>query len=564
MDEKEIKETNIWTLYNKNVDYARKHGFFTEVDRCNNFYNGDQWEGLLVDGIEKVQYNFIKPIVNYKVNMITSKLRAVNYGANNVEGTEFRATAKKVCDLFNQRAGRVWEKDQMDSKCKRIVRQAAINSESILYTSYDEEDNNPKNEILNKVDVFYGNENEPDIQKQPYILAKQRMSVLEAKQLADAYGVSKKEQEYLMGDDDTQDQAGEKDEVNNMITIITRFYRSKGTIHFDKASKHVDICKDKDMGTTLYPFSHMIWSDKEGSARGEGEVRTLIPNQIETNKNALRRLIAVKNTAYPQKVYDATKIANPEAINAVGGVIEAKGMNVDDVRKAFTITQPGMMSPDAEKLQVELISTTRELASASDTATGQVNPENASGRAILAVQQASQQPLDDQNMALNTMLEDMARIWMDMWKTHNKKNGMKLENVETDPMTGQETITLEAVNANTLDKLNTSVRIDITPVGAFDRYAREQSLENLALSEQFMNTAWLKDYVSLLEPDSNMDKGKLEELVKQREAQQEQIRAIQERGNMMQSRIQQLMDTGQIMPREMEQYIQPTQQVGGM
>ena len=564
MDEKEIKETNIWTLYNKNVDYARKHGFFTEVDRCNNFYNGDQWEGLLVDGIEKVQYNFIKPIVNYKVNMITSKLRAVNYGANNVEGTEFRATAKKVCDLFNQRAGRVWEKDQMDSKCKRIVRQAAINSEAILYTSYDEDDNNPKNEILNKVDVFYGNENEPDIQKQPYILAKQRMSVLEAKQLADAYGVSKKEQEYLMGDDDTQDQAGEKDEVNNMITIITRFYRSKGTIHFDKASKHVDICKDKDMGTTLYPFSHMIWSDKEGSARGEGEVRTLIPNQIETNKNALRRLIVVKNTAYPQKVYDATKIANPEAINAVGGVIEAKGMNVDDVRKAFTITQPGMMSPDAEKLQVELISTTRELASASDTATGQVNPENASGRAILAVQQASQQPLDDQNMALNTMLEDMARIWMDMWKTHNKKNGMKLENVETDPMTGQETITLEAVNATTLDKLNTSVRIDITPVGAFDRYAREQSLENLALSEQFMNTAWLKDYVSLLEPDSNMDKGKLEELVKQREAQQEQIRAIQERGNMMQSRIQQLMDTGQIMPREMEQYIQPTQQVGGM
>lgn len=555
MDEKEIKETNIWTLYNKNVDYARKHGFFTDVDRCNNFYNGDQWEGLLVEGIEKVQYNFIKPIVNYKVNMITSKLRAINYGANNVDTTEFRATAKKVCDLFNQRAARVWEKDQMDGKCKKIVRQAAINSEAILYTSYDEDENNPKNEILNKVDVFYGNENEPDIQKQPYILAKQRMSVLEAKQLADYYKVSKKEQEYLVGDDDTQDQAGEKDEVNNMITIITRFYRSNGTIHFDKASKHVDICKNKDMGTSLYPFSHMLWSDKEGSARGEGEVRTLIPNQIETNKNALRRLIAVKNTAYPQKVYDGSKIVNPEAINAVGGVIEAKGMNVDDVKKAFTITQPGAMSPDAEKLQVELISTTRELASASDTATGQVNPENASGRAILAVQQASQQPLDDQNMALNTMLEDLARIWMEMWKVHNKKNGMKLENVEKDLKTGKDIITFEKVDATTLDKLNTSVRIDITPVGAFDRYAREQSLENLALSQQFMNTAWLKDYVSLLEPDSNMDKAKLEELIKDREVQQEQIRAIQARGNAIQSQIQQLMDTGEIMPREMEQFM---------
>ena len=313
--------------------------------------------------------------------------------------------------------------------------------------------------------------------------------------------------------------------------------------------------EDKDMGTSLYPFSHMLWSDKEGSARGEGEVRTLIPNQIETNKNALRRLIAVKNTAYPQKVYDGSKIVNPEAINAVGGVIEAKGMNVDDVKKAFTITQPGAMSPDAEKLQVELISTTRELASASDTATGQVNPENASGRAILAVQQASQQPLDDQNMALNTMLEDLARIWMEMWKVHNKKNGMKLENVEKDLRTGEDIITFEKVDATTLDKLNTSVRIDITPVGAFDRYAREQSLENLALSQQFMNTAWLKDYVSLLEPDSNMDKAKLEELIKDREVQQEQIRAIQARGNAIQSQIQQLMDTGEIMPREMEQFM---------
>ena len=330
MDEKEIRETNIWTLYNKNVDYARRHGYFTDVDRCNNFFNGDQWENLILDGISPIQYNFIKPIVNYKVNMITSKLRAINYSANNIDSTEFRATAKKVCDLFNQRANRVWEKDQMDIKCKKLVRQSAINSESIIYASFDEEENDPKNEILNKLDVFYGNENEPNIQLQPYILAKKRMSVLAAKELADYYKVPKKQQEYLIGDDDTFDEAGEKDEVNNMITILTRFYFKNGTIHFDKSSKYVDICKDQDMGTTLYPFAHMLWEDKEGSARGEGQVRTIINNQIETNKNALRRLIAVKNTAYPQKVYDATKISNPEAINAVGGVIEAKGMNVED------------------------------------------------------------------------------------------------------------------------------------------------------------------------------------------------------------------------------------------
>ena len=84
MDGKEIKETSIWTLYDKSVMYANKMGYYTTVDRCNNFYNGDQWEGLLIEGIEPVVYNFIKPIVNYKVNKITKNQRAINYSADNV------------------------------------------------------------------------------------------------------------------------------------------------------------------------------------------------------------------------------------------------------------------------------------------------------------------------------------------------------------------------------------------------------------------------------------------------------------------------------------------------
>ena len=555
MDEKEIRETNIWTMYNKHIDFLRTRGYFTDVDRCNNFYNGDQWEGIILDGVSPITFNFIKPIVNYKVNKVTKSLRAINYSADNVEGTEFRAKAKKVCDLFNQRAARVWEKDQMDTKCKKIVRQAAINSESILYTSYDEEENNPTNEILNKLDIMYGNEQESDIQLQPYILAKKRMSVLEAQELAEKYDVPKKKIEYIKGDDETEDEAGTdaKDEVDNMVTILTKFYRKDGTIHYDMSSRYVDICEDQDMGTTLYPFSHMLWMDKQGNARGEGEVRTLIPNQIETNKNALRRLIATKNTAYPQKIVAIDKITNPEAVNQIGGTIEVEGMDIDDVRKIFSSTQPAQMSSDAEKMQMELITTTRELASASETATGQINPEDASGRAILAVQQAQEQPLDDQNQNLNTMLEDMARIWMDMWKVHNKDKGMQLENIETNQMTNEEKVTIEKVAASVLDKLRTSVKIDITPKGAFDKYAQERSLENLSQTQQFMDTAWLEDYVSLLDNDAVMPKMKLEDLIKRRKEAQQQIRAIQAAGNIMQNRVAQMMNTGQIVPREVQQ-----------
>ena len=568
MDEKEIKETEVWTLYNKATDYARKKGFYAEIDKCNNFYNGDQWEGLLVEGIEPVQYNFIKPIVDYKVGIITENLRAINYSADNVEGTEFRTKAKKVCDLFNQRAARVWEKDQMDTKIKKLARQAAINGEAVIYVSYDEEGNNPVNEIINKVDIYYANENDPDIQNQPYILIKQRVTVEEAQVIAEKFGTPKKDIDSIKGDDDTSDEAGEdaKDEVNNNVTIVTKFFKEDGTVKYEKATKFVEITqKVEDAGISYYPVAHYLWNDKEGSARGEGDVKNLIPNQIETNKTAMRRLLTAKNTAYPQKIYNKDKIANPEAINVVGGVIEAEGMNVDDVRKAFSVTQPAQMSPDVEKLQQELISMTRELANASDTATGQVNPEDASGRAILAVQQASKQPLNNQSVGLDAMLEDIARIWLDIWKTYNE-SGIKLESVTSDPLTGEEKIEVVKVPGSTLDKLRANVKIDITPKGAFDKYAQEISLENLAKTEFFQNTSWLEDYVSLLDNDSVMPKLKLEDLIKKRKEAQEKIRQVQQQASILQQRVNQLMQSGQIMPKEMAEYMgeqpQPEMQPG--
>lgn len=555
MDEKEIKETKLWVLYNKCADFARKLGLYDTVDKCNRFYNGDQWEGLKIEGVEPVQYNFIKPIVNYKVGKITKNLRAINYSAENVNNSEFRAEAKKICDLLNQRAARVYENDQMDIKGKKIIRQAAINGESIVYVAYDEDNNDPKNEILNMVDVYYGNENESDIQNQPFIIAKKRMAVSEAQELAKSYGKSDKDIEQIIGDEDTTEEAGEssKEELDGKVTVVTKFYKDDGTVKFSTGTKYLDFCEDEDMKINLYPFAHMLWSDKEGSARGEGEVRTLIPNQIETNKTAMRRVLTAKNTAYPQKVYNKDLVANPEAINTVGGIIEVQGQTVDDVRKAFTTTTPAQMSPDVEKLQLELVEKTRELANASETATGQVNPEDASGRAILAVQQASEQPLDDQNVAYNTMLEDLSKIWLEFWKAYNE-NGMQLENVIKNPMTGEEQVEIINVPSTSLEELKTLVKIDITPKGAFDKYAQELSLQNLAMNQNFMNTSWLEDYVSLLDNDAVMPKLKIEELIKKRKAEQQQIQRIQQAGQMLQQRVQQMMSTGQIMPREMQQY----------
>ena len=106
-----------------------------------------------------------------------------------------------------------------------------------------------------------------------------------------------------------------------MCTVVTKMYKENGTVHYSSATRWVELQKDTDSGLSLYPIAHYLWEEKEGSARGEGEVKTLIPNQLETNKNFMRSVVVAKNTAYPQKVIRTDKVVNPSSINEVGGTI---------------------------------------------------------------------------------------------------------------------------------------------------------------------------------------------------------------------------------------------------
>lgn len=545
MDIREIKETAVWSLYEKGRNYHRMTNIYTDTDRNYRMYNGNQWHGAKLGDVEPVQKNFIKPIVKYKVGVIHDNLYAINYSSQNFENKDFRQQAEKICEMLNKKASRIWEKDKLDFKGRRITKDAAINDEGIIYVNYDLDKQVPVNEIIKKNDVYYGNENDDDIQLQPYILIRKRMPVVNAMEMARAEGLSEEKLLFIIGDNDTFEESGEaaKQEVDNMVTVITKMWKEKGTVHFSMSTRWVDIKKDKDSGLTYYPVAHFLWEEKEGSARGEGEVRFLIPNQIEVNRTEVRRVLTVKYQAYPQKVVNTDKIANPSAINRVGGVIKTKGnATVDDVAKVISTLPPAQMSPDVKQLQEDLIQVTRDLAGAGDIATGQVNPEDASGRAILAVQQASQSPMTEQKESYKNFIEDLAKIWLDMIIVYSQ-DGIKLEEEVTDPQTGQPMIELVEVPQTALQELQATVKVDITPKGAFDKYAQEQSIENMFQAGMFSaeKLPELKTYVKLLDDDSVMPKQKLEDAIKIIEEEQQKIAMMNAQAQIMQQIAQQFL-----------------------
>lgn len=546
MNEKDIRETPIWMLFEKGRNYLRRIGAFVDSDRNYRMYNGDQWNGAKLGDIEPVQKNFIKPIVKYKLSVIHANLYAINYSSQNYENTAFRKNAERYCDMLNGYAARVWERDKMDKKGRKVTKDAAINDEGIIYVNFDKEKMFPVNEVINKCDIFYGNENDEDIQDQPYILMKKRMPVVNAIELALAEGMSYDKTDLIIGDNDTFEESGEaaKIEVDDMVTVVYKMYKKNGTVRYSIATRWVDIAEDVDTGLSLYPVAHFTWEEKKGSARGEGEVRHLIPNQIEVNRTEMRRVLTVKDQAYPQKVVDISKVSNLAALNKIGATINTNGQPVDDVHKIVGTLPPAQMSPDVKLLVDDLINVTRDLAGAGDTATGQVDPESASGRAILAVQQASQAPMTEQKEAFKDFIEDLAKIWLEYLIVHSE-NGVMLEVKATDE-TGQEYITMENVPQSALEQLQAAVKIDVTPKGVYDKFAQEQTIENLLIQGFFniQRLSELKVYASVLDDDSVAPKMKIQEAIEYMENEQRKIAMIQAQAQMMQQRAYQFLMEG--------------------
>jgi hypothetical protein len=186
---------------------------------------------------------------------------------------------------------------------------------------------------------------------------------------------------------------------------------------------------------------------------------------------------------------------------------------------------------------------TRDLAGAGDTATGQVNPESASGRAILAVQQASQAPMTEQKESYKNFIEDIARIWLEYLIVYSAE-GIDMEEEVTDPSTGEETIQIVNVPQSALEQLQATVKIDVTPKSVYDRFAQEQTLENMLVQGLFnvQRLAELKVYVKALDDDSVAPKMKLEQIIEDMEAEQRKIAMMQAQAQMMQQRASQFIN----------------------
>lgn len=522
----------IWQKYERGLDYGRQTGRFTDAEKCWRFFEGDQWNGIKNADGDLPFYNIIRPVVNYKKARIAMNSKNIHFSTAGED-------AKKVLDRINEKMREAWEFGKMDTVCWDAVERALVAGDAYLYFPdgrfFGSEEkmcrcNNRRKfvQILDGAHVFLGDEEEEELQNQPYIIVEERRLTEQICREARENGIGEQDIDAITPDrrSEAEITTGNKEEQQDgggKSTSLLYLERTKEGIRFCRVVRGIVYQPFRVIaGLQYYPLAAYTVNRRKGKARGYGEVLRMIPNQIEINRTLVRRSAAIKMAAFPKLVYNSEMVANAGEVDAVGAAIELTGaQNIGSIAQAIGYIQPAPISSDAVHFEAELISNTKELAGAGDAALGNINPEQASGAAITAVQDQADIPMNREISAFTQLIEDIAIVWYHLIVAYN-------------PL-GYEG---ERGNASRqeLEELCPSIRIDISSEIPNTVTARVNTLYNL-LSSQMIT---FDEFLELIGSDSNIPVGKLKEI--REEAQREQ-----ERKNvaMMEAQAQQIETEGQ-------------------
>ena len=488
----------IWKEYQEGCALLTRDGFYDRSEECHCFYAGDQWRYLQTDGERLPIYNMIEPIVKYKTAVVAQNNLTVNYSFDTSDHPALTTIAHQAAQLLNRNARLLWEQNQMDQKCWEVVEDGCVTGASYLY--FYMQNGRVQAEVLDGVNLIFGDEQEQDIDEQPYILIVQRRSVRQVKKEARANGIDEQEIAQIFPDTDLLCQSGmdrlkeNSLEENRKCISILKFYKKDGNVCFTQSTKNCVYHPETVLaGLSRYPIAPFIWARRKGSCRGRGAVEGLIANQIAVNKNLARMDIAIRRFAFPKLVYNAPRIQNVEDIEKIGASIAVDDPNVR-IGDLISYVQPAGINTLAYNFMGNMITTTRELCGAGDAVTGQINPEQASGAAIVAVREAATLNLNFAVAQLARFIEDVALIWYDLLRAYHPA-GLTVES--------------ERIPGKLLQALEPRVRIDLSPANPFSKFAQEQSLQNL-LNAGYISFA---EYVEALDEDANAPKEKLRSIL---------------------------------------------------
>ena len=435
-------------LYNNNLIPNQ----YVMVNTNQEFFIGNQWihmpDNEAMRRLAKPTFNIIKRVTSLFVASLTSSNTTISFEPRSCQ-PDGEASAFATAEVRN-----LLEKFKMDYRIRDALFDGAItgdycahffwNPEARPYGgAFGEYKGEIQMELVDGINVMFGNPNCREVEKQPYILVVGRDTVENLKREAACWRIKQQREDplFINADSDTLNFSGiggkteihgnddktgkalyvylytkvwKEEEYFNPRTGMTEKRRVQ-TVHVTKATKHCNIFEDVDTGLSRYPIAWGNWQKQKNQYHGRALVTEIIPNQIFINQMMAMVFRHLQTQAFPTKLFNADLL--PSISNEVGTAIGVRNLQPGQALGEVVGTIPAA-NMSAQIIQaIDLcMAYTKDCLGATDAQMGNVHPDNTS--ALMVLQNAAEVPLENTRAGLHEWVEDIGAILLDMMGTY--------------------------------------------------------------------------------------------------------------------------------------------------
>ena len=477
--------TQAWELYEKGRAYnnSLEPNQYSLVNTNIAFYQGNQWLHIpdtpAMRRLPKPVFNIIKRVTSLFVASLTSAGATIQFEP--LTNTDSAATdaQRATAEVKN-----LLEKFKMEYRIREALFDGAQTGDYCAHFYFDPEARpyggamdsvrgEIRMELVDGINVMFGNPADSQVERQPYILLLGRDTVESLRAEARQWGGEADAIESDTYLDDMASEAGQIDLGGDKALYVYLYTRGEGgTIRVTKATKSAVIYENVDTGLTRYPIAWGNWEKQKNQYHGRALVTGIIPNQIFINTMFAMVMRHLQLMGFPKTVYNADLIG--QWSNEIGQTIAVRGLQPGQpISQVAYNLQPADMSAQILTVIDRAVSYTKDCLGATDAQMGNVRPDNTS--ALMVLQSSAEVPLENTRAGLYEWLEDIGAILLDMMATYYGLRPL-VRSQKTEE--GEEPV-IELCDFTRFRDLWLKLRVDVGASSYFSEIAMTQTLDNL-------------------------------------------------------------------------------------
>lgn len=535
------EDTQIQKQYKAGLNYLKRMGYTEAWPMYERFKASDQWPPVtertkmlprpVFNIIEYIQNHKVSSVMNENVKMLYSPqefLADADLDQMDPQLAQQAQLAQEAGEKFTRYSDTVWELIEQDEINEEVLESGSNCGTGIAHYYWDTSSKggivlpwigDMAGEMLDPINVFFGNPQQRKVQRQPYIIISSREDLAEVKRIAKENGLSKEQIELINADSDVQDEGYDRAKVeltgSEKVTVLTKYWRKDGMIWLCREASGQKIKPEVNTGFRKYPLAVLQWKRRKKSIHGGSDSEGIIPNQKAINNLMAMQLLSVQLTGWPKMVY------NPQ-------YIDAKALNNDPSQPIVDTSPPGQsvlkyltpgpVSSLASGLVESFMDYTKQLSSAQDAATGDMQKGELNATAIMLLQKAAGVPIESIKKRFYRFIKDVGEIWEEFWKVkYNTARQITLKNDD-----GQEYS--EEFTGSKYADIGLNLKINVGPASTYSEELMMASLDKL-FDKQDID---LEDYLEYAPQNVIPFKDRLLKKVRERKEMAAQQQAQQE------------------------------------